>query len=565
MKRSYSQKVVYQIYPKSFCDSNGDGIGDFPGIISKLDYLALLGIDCIWLNACFESPQRDNGYDVSDYYKIDPDFGTMADFEQLCQEAKARNIDIMLDMVFNHTSTEHDWFQKAIKGDKSYQDHYIFLPPNADGSPPTNWQSKFGGNAWEYVPELNLYYLHLFDVTQADLNWNQIAVRQEMANIVNFWQHKGVNGFRFDVVNLISKPSTFQDDDTGDGRRFYTDGPKVSEYLRELNLNSFGHNPEALTVGEMSSTTLEQCVQYANSSQDQLSMVFNFHHLKVDYANNNKWALAPLDFKLLKSILFEWQVGMQHANAWMALFWCNHDQPRVVSRFGNDESYRNQSAKMLATTLHLMRGTPYIYQGEEIGMGNAYFEDIKFYRDVESLNYFDILKNEGLAEEDILKVLSARSRDNARTPMAWDSSPLAGFSSSQSWIDIPKESVTINVQSNLKESDSIFFHYQTLIKLRKTYPVIAEGSITPLLYEDESVFAYQRDWSEGNEHQSLIVLNHFFDSELHLDLADILGKGDNISHWQVLINNYPDLLIDQSLNTITLRPYQSIALLKLSN
>ena len=353
---SYNDKVIYQIYVKSFMDSTGNGHGDLKGITSRLDYLKGLGVDYLWLTPVFTSPMNDNGYDVADYMKIDPAFGTMKDLEQLILEAKEKNMGIMLDMVFNHSSTSHEWFQKALVGEKKYQDYYIFKE-GKEGIPPTNWVSKFGGSAWAYVPNLGKYYLHLFDESQADLNWENKDLREELYQIVQFWMDKGISGFRFDVVNLISKPDVYQDDDQGDGRRFYTDGPRVHTYLKELHEKTFGQMKEAITVGEMSSTSLENCVLYSNPLEKELSMVFNFHHLKVDYDQGDK----------------------------------NHDQPRVVSRFGQDKEFRGKSAKMLATSIHLLRGTPYIYQGEEFGMTNGYFTEIEDYRDVESINYYHIL------------------------------------------------------------------------------------------------------------------------------------------------------------------------------
>ena len=469
---TFKNKVVYQIYPKSFMDSNNDGLGDVRGVISKLDYLQYLDVDYIWLTPIFISPQNDNGYDVADYYRIDSSYGTMEDVEEMIVEAKKRNIDIMFDMVFNHSSTEHEWFQKALAGNSKYKDYYIFKK-SQDGAP-TNWVSKFGGNAWEYVAEYDEYYLHLFDKTQADFNWENPELRIEMQNIVKFWMDKGVKGFRFDVVNLISKDS-YEDDYIGDGRRFYTDGSHVHSYLKELNQNSFGYDPECMTVGEMSSTTIENCAKYAGANESELSMVFSFHHLKVDYKDNQKWELMPFDFQELKKILFDWQLGMQEADAWNALFWNNHDQPRAVSRFGNDSEYLKESAKMLATAIHCMRGTPYIYQGEEIGMTNAYFKTIAQYKDVESTNYFKILKDSGLEEEKIYHILQERSRDNSRTPMQWDDSANAGFSKSQPWIEAIENYSSINVGQSLRDDNSILEHYRQLIRLRKNYEIIAEG------------------------------------------------------------------------------------------
>ena len=433
--QDFKKSVVYQIYPKSFLDTNGDGLGDLRGVISKLDYLQTLGVDYIWLTPFFVSPQNDNGYDVADYRAIDPRYGTMADFEDLVEEAGRRNIRVMLDMVFNHTSTYHQWFQKALEGDPVYQDYYIFRPGKADGSAPTNWESKFGGSAWEYVPSLGKYYLHLFDKTQADLNWENPAVRREVADIVRFWMAKGVKGFRFDVVNLISK-GEYADDFQGDGRRFYTDGPRIHEFLKELNRESFGQDSEIITVGEMSSTSMENCFQYAGEQSGELSMVFSFHHLKVDFMGNEKWVIVPTDFGKLKDILFSWQEGMAAHSAWNAVFWCNHDQPRVVSRFGDEGEYWQQSAKMLAAIVHGMRGTPYVYQGEELGMTNAGFTRLDQYRDVESLNHFRILRDKGLSEESVYNILKIHSRDNSRTPMQWDATPNGGFTTGEPWLSV---------------------------------------------------------------------------------------------------------------------------------
>ena len=364
----FRNSTVYQIYIKSYCDSNGDGIGDLNGIRSKLDYLQSLGIDYIWITPFFKSPMNDNGYDVADYLSVNPMFGTMEDAEALIREADEHGIGLMFDMVFNHTSTDHEWFQKALAGDPKYMDYYIFRDP-VDGHAPTNWVSKFGGNAWEYVPSLGKYYLHLFDVSQADLNWENPAVREELKNVIRFWKEKGVRGFRFDVVNLISKPDVLEDDFVGDGRRFYTDGPRIHQHLKEL-VGDTGI-ADMMTVGEMSSTSLDNCLRYANPVEKELKMVFSFHHLKVDYKGGEKWALMDPDFKALRDLFCKWQEGMQNGGAWNALFWCNHDQPRAVSRFGDDRKYWKESAKMLAVLIHLMRGTPYIYQGEEIGMTNA--------------------------------------------------------------------------------------------------------------------------------------------------------------------------------------------------
>lgn len=545
--KDFKKSTVYQIYPKSFYDTNGDGFGDLNGVIEKLDYLKNLGIDYIWLTPFYPSPQVDNGYDIADYYNIDPSFGTLEDFERLVKEAKARNIFIMLDMVLNHTSTEHEWFKKALDGEEKYKDFYIFKE-SANNAEPTNWESKFGGNTWEYVEKFDEYYLHLFDRTQADLNWDNEEVRKEIYSIVNYWIEKGVKGLRFDVINLISKPEKFENDLDGDGRRFYTDGPRIHEYLKELNENTFGRYDDIITVGEMSSTSLDNCIKYSNPKEKELSMIFNFHHLKVDYKNRNKWELQKCDFKALKNLFNEWQLGMEEG--WNTLFWCNHDQPRIVSRFGNDKKYHKESAKMLGTMIHLLRGTPYVYQGEEIGMTNAYFTDINQYVDVESLNYFKILKEQGVEEEEIYKVLQERSRDNSRTPMQWNSSKNAGFSEGKPWLSVNSNYNDINVEDSLRDQNSIFYHYKKLISLRKQYDVIAYGNYAPILEESDSVFAYKREYMG----ESLIVINNFYEEE-----ADIQLNIDDLEKYKCIITNYEERMLESKF---TLKAYESIAFKK---
>ncbi|WP_195217993.1 alpha,alpha-phosphotrehalase [Turicibacter sanguinis] len=545
--KNFKQSVVYQIYPKSFNDSNGDGLGDLIGVVEKLDYLKELGVDYIWLTPFYISPQKDNGYDVADYYNIDPRFGTMEDFELLVEQAQARGIEIMLDMVFNHTSTEHQWFKKAMSGDENYKNFYIFKD-GKEGQAPTNWISKFGGSAWQYVEEFDQYYLHLFDVTQGDLNWENEAVRQEIYKVVNFWLEKGVKGFRLDVINLISKPEVFEDDTIGDGRRFYTDGPKIHEYLKELNENSFGKHSDVITVGEMSSTSVDNCIRYSNPDEKELSMVFNFHHLKVDYKDGDKWTLMDFDFAMLKDIFKEWQEGMQAGNGWSAVFWCNHDQPRAISRFGDDVNYHKESAKMLASTIHLMRGTPYIYQGEEFGMKNPYFTTIEQYRDVEAINYFNILKEQGIEEEEILEILRAKSRDNSRTPVQWDATENAGFTSGTPWIPVGASYEEVNAEAALKDQDSVFYHYKKLIALRKEYDIISDGNIEMMLMDHPQVLAYMRTL----DNQKLIVLNNYYGKETEVEMPVEL-----VSDAKILISNYKDS--QQLAEKITLRPYESIA------
>ena len=487
--RDFSGSCVYQIYIKSFKDSNGDGIGDLGGITEKLDYIKLLGADYIWVTPFFCSPLNDNGYDVSDYRNIDPVFGTMGDLEKLIAEADKRGIGLMLDMVFNHTSTEHEWFKKALAGDEKYMNYYRFVDGEPD-SPPTNWVSKFGGSAWEYVLHLKKWYLHLFDVSQADLNWDNPEVREELKDILRFWKQKGIKGFRFDVVNLVSKPDKLENDYEGDGRRFYTDGPRIHEYLKELAADS--GITDMLTVGEMSSTSIDNCIRYSNPEEKELSMCFSFHHLKVDYANGDKWTLMKPDFNKLKELLTSWQTGMQEGNGWNAVFWCNHDQPRAGSRFGDDVKYRNESAKMLGVMIHMMRGTPYIYQGEEFGMTNAGFTDISQYKDVESLNYYDIMLAEGKTKEDALAVLAAKSRDNGRTPVQWNGGRNAGFTDGEPWIGIPENYKEVNAENAVADENSIFNFYRKLIALRKQYPVIADGDFIPVAESDERLYTYKR-------------------------------------------------------------------------
>lgn len=544
----FSNKVIYQIYPKSFKDSNGDGIGDLRGVAEKLDYLKDLGVDYLWLTPFFVSPQRDNGYDVADYRNIDPMFGTMEDLDNLIAEGEKRNIGLMFDMVFNHTSTSHEWFRRALAGEKKYQDYYIFKE-GAPDQPPTNWQSKFGGSAWEYVSSLGKWYLHLFDVTQADLNWKNPEVREELKEVIRFWKAKGVKGFRFDVVNLISKPEIWEDDFEGDGRKFYTDGPYVHEYLKEL-VRDTGIE-DYVTVGEMSSTTLEYCIRYSGAEEKELSMCFNFHHLKVDYKDGNKWELMEPDYMELKVIFEKWQMGMQRGNAWNALFWCNHDQPRIVSRFGNEGEYWKESAKMLAGMIHLMRGTPYIYQGEEIGMTNPHYTSIEQYADVESRNYYEILLNEGKTKEEALEILAARSRDNSRTPMQWTDERYCGFSDTKPWIPVSDNFEKINVKKQKQDRDSILEFYKKLIMLRKEKEVIARGNIEFMEVENAGVLAYTRCLDK----QKLLVCCNFRDVESQMEFTQEWKSGRKIlgNYEENHKNNY---------KVLTLRPYEIIVLEK---
>lgn len=546
---AFRKSTVYQIYPRSFYDTDGDGFGDLKGVTAKLDYIKELGVDYIWMTPFFVSPQYDNGYDVEDYYNIDPRYGTMEDFEELSREAEKRGIKLMLDMVFNHTSSNHEWFQKALAGDEKYKNFYIFKKGKPDGSAPTNWESKFGGNAWEYVPEMDEYYLHLFHVKQPDLNWDNPEVREEVKKIVRFWMNKGVKGFRFDVVNLISKDK-YEDDYEGDGRRFYTDGPNIHKYLKELNEGSFGQDAEVITVGEMSSTSMENCFGYAGAESNELSMVFSFHHLKVDFMGNEKWVLVPVDFMKLKKIIFEWQTGMAGNNAWNAVFWCNHDQPRPVSRFGDEGKYWRKSAKMLATIVHGLRGTPYIYQGEEIGMTNTDFTRIDQFRDVESLNHYEILQQKGLSKEDALRIIQIHSRDNGRTPMQWNGEAHGGFTTGTPWIGVNENYSKVNAQSQIHDETSIFNYYKTLVALRKEYDIIAFGDIKPLDEKHPTVFAYERTYGD----ESLLVVCNFYKNEVEWNALR------NLEGYEAILSNYQDQIIEDE--EITLRPYEAMMLYK---
>lgn len=540
-KMNLGDKVVYQIYPKSFKDSNGDGVGDICGIIEKLEYIKELGIDYLWLTPIFSSPQKDNGYDISDYYQIEPVYGTIEEVEELIREARQYNIGIMFDMVFNHTSIQHEWFQRALRGEEEYLDYYIFKEGPPDKSP-TNWQSKFGGSAWEYVPSLKKWYLHLFDVTQADLNWENPRVREELKKVILFWKEKGIKGFRFDVVNLLSKPEIYRDDEIGDGRRFYTDGPKIHDYIKEM-IRDTGIE-DMFTVGEMSSTSLKECIRYTDPVQKELSMCFNFHHLKIDYKNGNKWEIMEPDWSSLKKLFESWQMRMQENHGWNALFWSNHDQPRIVSRFGNDEDYWKESAKMLATGMYLMRGTPYIYQGEEIGMKNPYYGSIMQYRDVESLNYYKILLSKGMTQQEVLRILSERSRDNGRTPMQWNSDYQAGFTNGVPWISIPSNYMEINVDKEKKDKDSILEYYKKLIRLRKEYKAISSGSIKFLEKENKDVIAYDR-YDQGKE---ILVFCNLTAKNVKCNIPS--GAG-----WKKLLGNYEESLFDKKN---LLQPYETI-------
>ncbi|EGQ1659697.1 alpha,alpha-phosphotrehalase [Staphylococcus pseudintermedius] len=490
VRQDWKKSVVYQIYPKSFNDTTGNGEGDLKGIIEKLDYLQFLGVDYLWLTPIYDSPMNDNGYDIRDYYQVNAQFGDKEDLRTLIDEAHARGLKMMLDIVINHTSTEHEWFQQAQQSvDNPYRDYYFFR--RSEDGPPTNWLSKFGGNAWQYDEQTDAYYLHLFDVTQADLNWDNPEVRHALYEMINYWIDFGVDGFRFDVINLISK-DTFEDSNEI-GKEYYTDGPRVHDYIHEMNRHTFGDR-DMMTVGEMSSTSIDHCIQYTNPERQELSSVFNFHHLKVDYRDGQKWTNQKFDLLQLKQILMEWQTKMYAGNGWNAIFWCNHDQPRVVSRFGSDatEALRQQSAKTLAIALHLLQGTPYIYQGEEIGMTDPHFQSIQQYRDVESLNAYREMREAGIDEAEILTILGQKSRDNSRTPMQWNDEAHAGFTTGTPWIEVANNYNTVNVEAAMADPESILYTYKKLIQLRHEHDIVTYGEVVPRYLDHPQLFVYER-------------------------------------------------------------------------
>ncbi|MFN4214096.1 alpha,alpha-phosphotrehalase [Exiguobacterium sp.] len=538
---NWRKSVVYQIYPKSFYSPEGNATGSIKGVTEKLDYLAELGIEYIWMTPVYKSPQNDNGYDVSDYYAIDPSYGTMNDLDELIREAEARGIGLMMDIVVNHSSTEHEWFQKSLAGDERYRDYYIWRDE------PTNWESKFGGNAWKYDEKSGQYFLHLFDETQADLNWENEQMREDVYEMMRFWREKGIKGFRLDVINLISKQQHFPEDDS-DGRKFYTDGPRIHEFLKEMNREVFeGH--DVITVGEMSSTTLDHCVRYSNPDEQELSMTFSFHHLKVDYPNGEKFVAAPFDFLQLKDIMSTWQEGM-HGKGWNAIFWCNHDQPRVVSRFGNDTDHRVESAKMLATVLHGLQGTPYIYQGEEIGMTNPGFDSLDEYRDIETLNIYKLKREQGVSHEDMMAAIKQKSRDNSRTPMQWDATPHAGFTSGMPWINVAPNYTEVNVETALDDPNSVFYHYKNLISLRKDLDVLTDGDYTLLTPNALDVWAYTRKTDE----EEVLVVANFYGPETTYEIPEGFTRADVVSH------NYDVPQLDGT--TLSLRAYEAIMFYK---
>ena len=531
-KLLWKKSVIYQIYPRSFADSNGDGIGDLNGITEHLDYLKELGVDVIWLSPVYQSPNDDNGYDISDYQDIMKEFGTMEDFDRMLSEMHKRGLKLVMDLVVNHTSDEHRWFVESRKSkDNPYRDYYIWKDPK-DGKEPNNWGSAFSGSAWQYDEETDMYYLHCFSPKQPDLNWEKETVRKEVFDMMTWWCEKGVDGFRMDVISMISKDPAFPDGVVENGLYgnrdpYVCNGPRVHEYLQEMNQKVLSKY-DLVTVGETAGVTIEEAKKYANLDGRELNMVFQFEHMDIAAGEHGKWTTDRISMPKLRKVLNKWQTELEGV-AWNSLYWDNHDQPRAVSRFGNDgPMYREVSAKMVATCLHMMKGTPYIYQGEEIGMTNAYFKKLEDYRDIESINAFHEFTENGIMnEEEMLDALKAVSRDNARTPMQWDDSANAGFTTGTPWIKVNPNYLMINAKQALEDPDSIFYYYQKLIRLRKEQEIIVEGIFEGLLNDDENIYAYQRTLGT----QKMVVACNFSDQEVPCDLFEQQEGTELISNY----------------------------------
>lgn len=548
MKQWWKESVVYQIYPRSFADSNGDGIGDLNGITEHLDYLQDLGVDVIWLSPVYQSPNDDNGYDISDYQAIMSDFGTMEDYDRMLSEAHKRGIKIVMDLVVNHTSDEHQWFVESKKSkDNQYRDYYIWKE-GKNGKEPNNWGGCFGGSAWEYDKETDMYFLHCFSKKQPDLNWENPQVRKEVFDMMSWWCEKGIDGFRMDVISMISKDPAFPDGEVrnglyGDNGPFVCNGPHVHEYLREMNQEVLSKY-DIMTVGEAAGVTIEEAKKYAGETTGELNMVFQFEHVELGDHRIGKWSAKEVPLKDLREAMNRWQINLE-GKAWNSLFWDNHDQPRAVSRFGDDSPmYREVSAKMLATCLHMMKGTPYIYQGEELGMTNAYFSKLEDYRDIESINAYHEYTENGLAgKEEMMNCLKEISRDNARTPMQWNTKENAGFTTGMPWIKVNKNYLEINAEAEMAEKDSVYNYYKKLIRLRKENEIMVHGRFNPLLEEDDHIYAYERLW----ESEKIVVACNFTKEVQACDLFQGLEDGKE------LISNYKEH------KTGVLQPYEAIA------
>lgn len=553
-KRWWKESIVYQIYPRSFKDSNGDGIGDLNGITEKMDYLQKLGINVLWLSPVYQSPNDDNGYDISDYQAIMDEFGTMEDFDRMLAAAHEHGIKLVMDLVVNHTSDEHPWFIESQKSvDNPYRDYYIWRP-GKDGKEPNNWGSCFSGPAWKYDEKTDMYYLHLFSRKQPDLNWDNPKVRQEVFDMMNWWLDKGVDGFRMDVISLISKKPDLPDGPVGiNGYASFNEpanGPHVHEYLQEMREKVL-NNADIITVGECSGVTLEEAKKYARSDEKELNMVFQFEHMDVDADGSNKWTDKKMDLRDMKEVLTKWQKGLEEI-AWNSLFWENHDQPRSVSRFGNDSSqYRELSAKMLATCLHMMQGTPYVYQGQELGMTNVPFQSVEDFRDLDSINaYHELVEDQKVfSKEEMMRYLRYKSRDNARTPFQWDDSENAGFTTGTPWIMVNPNYKEINAKAELADPNSVFYYYQKLIQLRKEKEIIVYGTYDLLLPESEELYVYTRTLGE----EKLLVVCNFSENEVELEIPEEFRKGS------YLISNYETRPVE---NTMKIRAYESFVVEK---
>ncbi len=554
VKNWWKESIVYQIYPQSFKDSNGDGIGDIQGIIEKLDYLQNLGVNVLWISPICESPLDDNGYDIADYQAIHSRYGTMEDYERLLAEAHKRGIKILMDLVVNHTSDEHKWFLESKKSvDNPYRDYYIWKPAK-DGKEPNNWGSIFGGSAWEYDEATDMYYLHFFSKKQPDLNWENPKIREEVFNMMKWWCDKGVDGFRMDVISMISKDQRYLDGEVkdglyGDAGKYVFHGPRVHEFLQEMNKEVLSKY-DIMTVGETSGVTVEDAKLYAGADRNELNMVFQFQHVEIGGGAYGKWTTDRYDFREFKEIMNHWQEDLDD-NTWNSLFLDNHDQPRCVSRFGNDsEEYREVSAKMLATCIHMMKGTPYVYQGEELGMTNAYFDDLSQYRDIESLQYYEQYTKAGLIDPDtMMKALQLRSRDNARTPMHWDATKNGGFSEAEPWIGMNPNYETINAKAQIGKEDSVFSYYKKLIQLRKENEIVVYGNYKAIDRENEKLFAYERELNG----EKLLVVCNFTDETA----AFTVPEDFDVTKAECWISNTDRIAYEQKME---LKPYEAFVL-----
>ena len=553
-RKWWKEAVVYQIYPRSFNDSNNDSIGDIQGIIEKLDYIKKLGIDVIWLCPIYDSPNADNGYDIRDYRAVMDEFGTLEDVEKLIDEIHKRDMRVIMDLVVNHTSDEHEWFVKSKKSkDNAYRDYYIWKEGKQNNKPPTNWGSFFGGSTWTFDQNTEEYYLHLFTEKQPDLNWENKEVRDKIYKMMRWWLDKGIDGFRMDVINMISKDQSFPDgkispnDDYGDGTPYFINGPRLYEYIKEMGENVL-FDYDIMTVGETFNFGVENAKKFAKSEgKDLLNMVFHFELMSVDRKDDNKWVKKEIDLTEIKDIYKKWNQKL-YEKGWNAIYLGNHDQPRIVSRFGDDQQYRQESAKMLATMMMTMPGTPYIFQGEEIGMTNVAFDDIGKYRDVETINYLRIQTRKGRSKDKVMEEIHRVSRDNSRTPMQWNDNKNAGFTESTPWINVNPNYKEINVENALQNDDSIFYHYQELINLRKAEPTLIYGKYLPILEEHQQVFAYRRKFKEE---EFLIVIN-FFGKEVKLSLPEKI----NLDEYKLMIKNYKN--VNKKQNPLKLKPYESL-------